>query len=310
MNSVLTFFKYINLITLQIVFGYLMYYGSLELLGLYLFFIFNTITNWCLIIDFGASEKSMDFVVGIMLLAIMMMFISCVMFFMTIVNLHSRYSQLDLTIQFSKENKQKYDMFKKSYIVETMLIYLTAFLFFITPRKPVGVGAGAGNMQGVILNVYAPNTPASSPPPLLKSGFYPYFNTKPKSGFSSVFTWSYTIFKFIISIATLPLAGYLIYLANDFIKLANTQLFIMQSNANVAANFMGQFNNINSFFTNPPKIKLGTTNFGAGSYTSYFDFKNGFVSDLQLNNGGGGGGANNTSDLIALAGSANNAGLI
>lgn len=257
MNTVLIFLKYINLIALQAIFAYVMYsVANLELLGLYLFFIVNTLTNILIIIDLGASQKAMDITVGNITIAVILCFAATVMFFLTIVNLHSRYSQLDLTIQFTKEYQKKYDDFRKFYLAETGLIYLICIMFAFVPKKN---GDNIGKF-GVISHPVSGEKLA-----IIREEYDSFLNFK--GGFAS---WCYTVFvKLRLSLVVLPVAAYLVYMSNDFMKLANTRLFIAQSNANVVTNFNAGFKNINSFFG----LRDGLSRLsGVNSWSSFNDF--------------------------------------
>ena len=86
------FFKYSNFLVIYIISFVLMYNSNLELLGLGLGIGINIVSQLFLLVDIISSPKSSDPVVLILLFSIIGMFISSVMFLMTLVNLHSKYS--------------------------------------------------------------------------------------------------------------------------------------------------------------------------------------------------------------------------
>ena len=106
-------------------------------------------------------------------------------------NLHHKYKLKGSPIQFTQENREKFNIFKTLFITLIVLITVIAGLFFTLPKDASGV----------------------------YQQFF-YFNDIPDQILSS--------FKILISLAALGITGYLIYHTYMFSQLRKSQLTDVQ----------------------------------------------------------------------------------
>lgn len=124
------FFKYINFFVAYILSFVLMYKTNLELLGIGISFIINTIAQLFLFIDVSASPKSKEIIVLIIIVGILATFISNVMVTITLKNIHGVYSNNNLPIRFEKEDRKIFDIYKILYITIVMCIGVSSLFLF------------------------------------------------------------------------------------------------------------------------------------------------------------------------------------
>lgn len=124
------FFKYINFFIIYIISFILMYKPNLELLGVGISFIINTIAQLFLLIDINSSPKSQDIISLILIIGILMTLIANTLVGMKLKEFHGVYSKKELPIRLEKEDRKLFDVYKQLYITIVIFIGVSAFLFF------------------------------------------------------------------------------------------------------------------------------------------------------------------------------------
>ena len=236
-------FKYINLFILQVI-GFSLLYkyetryrttkgvngqilkfpylvdtkNNLEIIGVVLTIAVNILVNTFLFIDIGNSPKRNDFVVYILLFSIIGLFVSEIFTLITLTHLHHKYKLKGSPIQFTRENRIKFNNLKALLISGIVIFCFLCLLFFTLPK-------------------------------IDDNGLYESFFNFNDDLYSKIFS----SFKVLLSLALLCIVGYLIYLTYKFSKLKNSQLTDITVKPDYDLNKMigkspGFFENINLNF--------------------------------------------------------------
>jgi hypothetical protein len=207
------FFKYSNFLVIYIISFVLMYNSNLELLGLGLGIAINIVSQLFLLVDVISSPKSSDPVIFILLIGIIGMFISSVMFLMTLVNLHSKYSLKGSPIKLTKENREKFDVYKILFITNALAIGIIAFLYFAAYKVDI---ANPGKMSYLLKYNFE------------ESGdFYvPFYNFTFNPEGYQFDELAMLLFKMALGAGVLGITGFMIYLTVELSKLKTDRLYI------------------------------------------------------------------------------------
>lgn len=161
--------------------------NNLEMIGVGMTIAVNILMNVFLFTDILNSPKKYDIVLYVLIFSMAGLFISEVFTLMTLTNLHQKYKLKGSPIQFTQENREKFNIFKTLFITLIVLITVIAGLFFTLPK------IGTDDYQQF---------------------FY----------FDGSFNQILSAFKVLLSLAALGITGYLIYHTYKFSKLRKSQL--------------------------------------------------------------------------------------
>lgn len=195
------FIKYINLIIVHIISVILIFQSNLEILGLLLLTIINTITNSFLFFDIINSPKSGDFVILILVISICAIGISSFMIFILLIQLHSKYSLKQAPVYLSYENRSLLNNYEMSFITNTILVFIISIFYFTLYR----VGEGE------------------------KTFYLPFFNYN-ISPSNMILETIFLIFKIIITISSLLLSTYMLYSSYLLSTIDVNKLYIPPNN--------------------------------------------------------------------------------
>ena len=149
MASCFPFMKYIFILTLFIICFVLMYSANLEFFGLGLFFVINAMYSAMLGIDLSSfvsntfygsngSENSSRWVlmlVGLLVVALSMNFVSSILTMMTVGNLQSKFSEKGEPILLSPNNRKELSTIEGLFVASIVLITVISFRIYFTPLK-------------------------------------------------------------------------------------------------------------------------------------------------------------------------------
>lgn len=195
------FIKYINLLIVHFISFILIFQNNLEILGLSLLTITNTITNSFLFFDIINSPKSGDAVVLLLVISIFAIAISSFMIFILLAKLHSKYSLQQAPVYLSYENRSLLDNFEKSFITNIILVFILSFLYFTLYR----VGEGE------------------------KTFYLPFYNYSINPN-NIIGHYIFLLFKIIISLSSLLLSAYMLYSSYLLSKIDVNKLYIPPNN--------------------------------------------------------------------------------
>lgn len=194
--------KYINLIIIHFIAFSLMFQNNLEIIGFGLAISINVLTNSFLLFDIISSPKNGDAVILILVISIISIFISSVMILIFLVNLQTKYSSQQSPIYLSLDNRSLLDSYKKSYVINIILVFIISAIYFTLLRSDV---------------------------PGKSSIYLPYynFNIDPTNIMGH---YSFLIFKILLSLASLGLSAYMIYSSYLLCQLNTRNLYIPPNN--------------------------------------------------------------------------------
>ena len=146
MASCFPFMKYIFILTLFIICFVLMYSPTLEFFGLGLFFTINAMYSAMLGMDissyvsnaFNGIENGSRWVmmlVGLLILALSMNFVSSILTMMTMGNLQSKFSEKGEPILLSPSNRKELSTIEGLFVASIVLITIISFRIYFTPLK-------------------------------------------------------------------------------------------------------------------------------------------------------------------------------
>jgi hypothetical protein len=219
------FFKYIYFMIIQMLAFATMYKENLELMGYGVGIIVSFVTAGFLWLDIYNSPKSSDPSLFVILLSMLGGIISLIIFANFLTKTHAKYNKKGSKIMLTRENRKILDKFKSLYMKEYFLIAMLSLMFFMVSKSKDG------------------------------KTFLPFFEVPEQliSTNSIFFT-----FKVLVSIASLGISGYMIYLANELSKQNSNQLYIPEKDStNVIYKFpykkpnrFGFIEDISTFFRN------------------------------------------------------------
>ena len=220
-NTFINFFKYVYFFVVQILSFIMMYNKNLELMGLISGILIATITHIFLVMNIFSSDKTNELVLYFILFSIILFFVSSVLMIKTLVHLHSKYSVKGSPILLTKENRKRFDRYKKMFISSIILIGLLAFSFFTLPNN---------KKWNDISKTINPQYESEVDTPEYKSYYhlekiwnYDYINN---SVFSIMPTIISSFMKVGASLSVLGMTSYMVYLTNFLSKINANQLYI------------------------------------------------------------------------------------
>jgi hypothetical protein len=191
------FFKYVYFIIIHFIAFSLMYSQNLEMLGYGIGITMSFITAGFLWLDIYNSPKKNDPVIFVILLGILAGIISLFMFAKFLTNIHAKYNAKGSKIMLTKENRKRLDTFKSLYITDYVLIGTISLMFFLAYKNTDGT-------------------------------YMPFFKI-PENVFSSDSV--FFVLKSLLSVSTLSVSGYMIYVANELSKQNSKQLYIPEKDS-------------------------------------------------------------------------------
>lgn len=199
------FFKYINFFIIYIISFILMYRPNLELLGVGISFIINTIAQLFLLIDINSSPKSQDIIALILFMGILMTLIANTLVGMKLKEFHGVYSKKELPIRLEKEDRKLFDKYKQLYITIIIFIGVSAFLFF-------------GIYKDTEKNIYEPYFNFDFSPYLDNIGNFDFI----MAGLQLIMQ----IIKVGMAASILGIGGYMLYSGVEFIRANTNNIYI------------------------------------------------------------------------------------
>jgi len=190
--------------------------NNLEMIGVGMTIAVNILTNIFLFTDILNSPKKYDIVLYVLIFLLAGLFIIEVFTLMTLTNLHHKYKLKGSPIQFTQENREKFNLFKSLFITLIVLTSIIAGLFFTLP---------------------------------FSNGEYQQFFC-----FSDGCNIPFSVVKVLLSLTALGIMGYLIYHTYMFSQLRKSQLTDVEKEKDdydyksMIGKSPGFFENINLYF--------------------------------------------------------------
>ena len=190
MIECLAAFRYLIMFMIYIMAFAGMMSSNLELVGIGLMFIANLITSFFIfidVLDISDVAKKFDPFVGVLIAGLAMNLVSSILIVITLRKLHQRAVKRGVPIKLSYGSRSKLDKFKKVFFLNVLSILTMTMLFFL--GKP-----------GVSFYNYA-------------------FNQG-----TAVRELFFFIVKLLLTVGTLGMSAYLVYISNFMTSLINQQI--------------------------------------------------------------------------------------
>jgi hypothetical protein len=193
--------------------------NNLEIIGVGLTIAINILVNTILFIDIANSPKHNDFVVYVLLISIIALFISEIFTLITLSHLHHNYKVKGSPIQFTRENRIKFNELKALLVSEIVIIGFICLLYFTLPKTS-------------------------------DTTYQPFFNFN--NEWNTLSFW-FSCFKVLLSMASIGIVSYLIYATYKFSKLKKSQITDIETKPDydldkIIGTTPGFFENINLNF--------------------------------------------------------------
>lgn len=131
-------FKYFKLLTILSFSFVMMYMENLEWIGILFGAAVNEVVITYLALDYSISPKHHDLIIFLLELILKFKILAEYLVFLLIIDLQRRYTNIGSSIQLSRESKHKMEIYKKSFIENTVLLLVVSFIFFTSERTQYG----------------------------------------------------------------------------------------------------------------------------------------------------------------------------
>lgn len=223
MATYVDFFKYINFFFIYVISFVLMFIKRFEMIGIGLSIATSILSNLFLFLDILFSPKNNDVVVIVIILGMASLFISNVFVLNVFVKLHKEYSKKKRPIEYSKKMDKTVKLYKQLFIWNTVLIWITAFLYFSRPKQN-------------------------------DATYFPYYYLSKNPLDIFIF-----VFKLLSSVSIVGISGYMMYISQQFSNTRTSNLITEKTKNDEEKSTNSvipyYFTNINYWFNMRPFIK-------------------------------------------------------